>query len=123
MPYIEVYDFDADTAQRTEATRAITDSLALTYEISASIITVFFHSVTPQNYGHEGFFGDKAAPGRIFIKLHAYPRSDQMRRNAAVRITASVAAAYGASPACIALYFLERQTNEVAHAGRLACDE
>ncbi|WP_178106881.1 tautomerase family protein [Pseudomonas mangiferae] len=122
MPYIEVYDFAANVEQRRAATQEITDSLCAAYGISKDIVTLFFQRVEPDGYGHGGRFGAAAEAQRIFIKIHAYPRFDQMRRLAADAVTQAVVRAYGVPAEAIALYFIERPPSQVAHAGVLAGD-
>jgi len=122
MPYLEVFDYAADPAQRQAATRGITRALCQAYEIPSEIVTLYFHNIDASNYGHDSAFGVEAQAKRFFIKLHAYPRSDQFKREAAAAVTRAAAEAYAVSEQRIAIYFFERPQSEVAHAGRLACD-
>lgn len=122
MPFLEVFDFEASTQQRQLATSKMTDALCDAYGIAGDIVSTYFVDVGHGAYGHGGFLPTKSEDHRIFVKVHAYRRSDDLRRAAARSITSAVADAYGTRPESIAVYFLDRDPGEVAHNGILASD-
>ncbi|PJX25277.1 hypothetical protein CAP48_04230 [Advenella sp. S44] len=120
MPFIEVFDFEATSAQREVATELLTESLCMAYDISRSIVSIYFFDVSARGYGHAGRFHDKASVNRIFIKIHAFMRTETDRMVAAARITEATMLAYDTtSPKQIVVYFLDRDPSEVSHGGIL----
>jgi phenylpyruvate tautomerase PptA (4-oxalocrotonate tautomerase family) len=122
MPFFEVYDFNAAPRARAQATRRMTEALCEAYEIPSSIVSVYFTDVGHQSYGHDARFGDEAGSNRLFVRLHAYPRPDEMRRAAARLVTQALAEVYETSADLIAVYFLDREAGYVSHGGVLASD-
>lgn len=120
MPFIEVFDFDATSAQREVATKLLTEGLCMAYDISPSIVSIYFFDVSARGYGHAGQFYDKASVNRIFVKIHAFMRTEADRMVAAARITEATMQAYNtASPKQVVVYFLDRDPSEVSHGGVL----
>ena len=64
----------------------------------------------------------RAIGQRILLKVHAFRRSEAERRAAAAALTLGVCAAYGVPGGDVAVYFLDRDKDEVAHDSRLASD-
>ncbi|GGE41327.1 hypothetical protein GCM10007276_18400 [Agaricicola taiwanensis] len=122
MPFFEVFDFGATPQQRAAATRLMTKALCEAYDIKPDIISAYFLDIGPNSYGHEAIFGESAAEKRLFVKLHAFRRPDQMRRTAARSLTDALAKAYGAPSKSIAVYFFDRDPDQVSHDGILASD-
>ncbi|WP_269498284.1 hypothetical protein [Castellaniella sp. S9] len=119
MPFIEVFDFDATPAQRQNATRALTDSLCEAYGISPAIVSAYFFDVGGIGYGHGGKFGPEAEMKRIFIKIHAFGRSEAHRGRAADMMTKAAISAYRVLPKQVVIYFLDRDPSQVSHGGLL----
>jgi len=120
MPFIEVFDFEATPTQREVATKRLTEGLCMAYDISPAIVSIYFFDVSARGYGHAGQFHDQASVNRIFIKIHAFRRTEADRMEAATRITDAAMQAYGAtSPKQIVVYFLDRDPSEVSHGGIL----
>jgi phenylpyruvate tautomerase PptA (4-oxalocrotonate tautomerase family) len=122
MPFLEVFDFGGTPQNRGAATELMTDALCRAYEIDPTIVSAYFIDVSGGNYGHAGKFGDNTTDKRIFIKVHAFRRSDRMRRVAARNLTDALAQAYQAKPKDIAVYFFDRDEDQVSHGGVLASD-
>jgi len=122
MPFVEVFDFRATAQQRETATRKMTEALCDSYGIPQDIVSAYFIDVGRDGYGHDGVFAENAREKRIFVKLHAFRRSEAMRRAAAQSLTRAVVDAYGTTPESVAVYFLDREPDEVAHGGSLASD-
>lgn len=122
MPFFEVYDFSAPSAVRAEATRRMTDALCDAYEIKPEIVSAYFVDVGQESYGHAGVFGEKAQENRIFVKIHAFPRSDDARRKAAHSVTEALAQVYDTPSKSVAIYFFDRDASQISHNGILASD-
>lgn len=126
MPFVELLAPPASPAVRLRATRAVTQGLCEAFAVSADIVTLYFLDVPPDAYAHAGSLGTgDGAEGRaqrLFVKVHAYRRGAAARRRAAGLIGPALAAAYDVPDAAVALYFLDREPDEVAHAGRLSAD-
>lgn len=120
MPFIEVFDFDATPQQRETATRTLTDGLCTAYGITSEIVSVYFFDIGVNSYGHAGLFGEDAATRRIFLKVHAFGRSEFCRDRAAQELTRAAMHAYDPpSPKHVVVYFLDRDPSQVAHGGAL----
>ena len=111
MPYLEILAAPIEPAARHALTRRLTDALCDAFAIAPDIVTIYFVEIAPD-----------ATPPRPLAKLHAYARDIEARRRAAVALTGPLAAAYDMPPESIALYFLDRAPDEVAHGGRLSAD-
>jgi phenylpyruvate tautomerase PptA (4-oxalocrotonate tautomerase family) len=121
MPFIEILGPELAPAPRHAAASGMTQGLAEAFGIPAAIITIYFQPVPAPLYVHAG-----APPAgeamRVFIKVHAFPRETPKKRRAAALMTAAYAQAAGVEPKSIAIYFLDRAPEDVAHGGVLACD-
>lgn len=122
MPYVEIIGPRADAANKQILVGTVTDGIAGAFGVSPSIVTVYFLSVDTDDYGHEGHLGFDRAGARVFVKVHAYRRSLNERRAVAAALTQPVAACFDTPVHNVAVYFLDRESNEVAHGGRMACD-
>lgn len=122
MPFIELLAPPASPAVRLRATRAVTQGLCDAFAVSADIVTLYFLDVPPDAYAHAGVLGAEGRTQRLFVKVHAYRRGVAERRRAAALIGPALAAAYDVPDTAVALYFLDRAPDEVAHAGCLSAD-
>ncbi|MEC5293114.1 MULTISPECIES: tautomerase family protein [unclassified Aurantimonas] len=120
MPFLEVYDFDENPNCRKAATERMTAALSEAYGIAPDIISIYFISIPTNNYGHCGQLPASIANQRIFVKVNAFRRDDNMRRNAAKLLSNSVEEAYGVPGSSVAVYFFDRDPGQVSHAGLLA---
>ncbi|BBK41134.1 hypothetical protein STVA_11540 [Allostella vacuolata] len=122
MPFLEIYHFNLEPQRRRDMARDVTDGLAAAFSISPDIITTYFHNCGPDDYAHAGVLPAAPEARRMFVKVHAFPRPADRLRDAAGRITDAVAANAPVGPENIAVYFLPRDPQEAAHAGRLVSD-
>jgi phenylpyruvate tautomerase PptA (4-oxalocrotonate tautomerase family) len=122
MPFLEISAFDPVYRRRGELSLALTQALAAAYGIKKEIISIYYFRFDREDYAHAGRHPPPAVDQRTFIKLHAFRRDIEMRRAAARALTAAVVDVAGADPESVILYFLEREKDEVAHAGQLASD-
>lgn len=120
MPFIELYDFEPAPEVRAVATRRITDGLCSAFGIKPEIVTIYYLSTPHYSYGHAAKHGTSAEKFRIFAKVHAFPRDQAMKQQAACEITDAISAAYGASPDDVVVYFFDRSPADVFHAGKPA---
>lgn len=121
MPFIEITGAAHGEAQRRRLGARLTESLADAFGISPGIITIYFTPVAARDYAHAGVL---APPGEIrsFLKVHAFRRDVALKRRAAQVMTAAVVEATQSDPKNVAIYFFDREPEEVAHGGVLACD-
>ena len=117
MPFIEVIDRDAAKEIREVATRDMTDGLCQAFGIKPEIVTCYYFSAPANSYGHAGKFGTSAEIYRIFIKVHAFPRPQKAKAEAARAITAAAVKAYNADPKHVIVYFCDREPSDAFHAG------
>jgi len=122
MPFLEVFDFDATPDMRRTAAERMTQSLCSAYDIAPDIICTYFFNVDGDSYAHGAAYGKAARIKRLFIKVHAFARPVQLRRQAARMLTDAVAAAYGVPEDTVAIYFFDRARDEAAHAGVLSSE-
>ena len=122
MPYVEVLAPPASPDRKAVLARSITEGLISAFGVGAQTITLYFLPIVPGDYAHAGAMGVHHDRQRILLKVHAFRRSETERRAAAVALTTSVCTAYGASGSDVAVYFLDREKDEVAHDSRLASD-
>jgi phenylpyruvate tautomerase PptA (4-oxalocrotonate tautomerase family) len=122
MPPLEVFAFDRELARREAMSTALTDALAGAYAIAADIITIYYFPISKDVYAHASRLAPEKVDQRLFIKLHAFRPDLPQRRAAAHAVTEAVVRTTGADPENVILYFLDREKNEVAHAGVLASD-
>ena len=123
MPYVEVLAPPALPEHKAALARSVTDSLMTAFEVGAETITLYFLPIVPGDYAHAGEMGTPGAAGqRILLKVHAFRRTAAARRAAAAALTRSVCTAYGVPGDDIAVYFCDREKDEVAHDSKLASD-
>lgn len=122
MPYVEILAPRAPPDRRALLAKSITDGLMSAFGVSAQTITLYFLPIAPDQYAHAGEMGTQGVGQRILLKVHAFRRNEAERRAAAVALTEGVCAAYDISGGDVAVYFLDRQRDEVAHDSKLASD-
>lgn len=123
MPYIEILAPRAAESRKREAAEAVTDGIVRSFGVTASTVTLYFLPIEAAGYAHAGEFGLPASGSRVFVKVHAYRRGTVQRRAAAEALTPAIAACFDTPALNVAIYFLDRELDEVAHEGRLASDE
>ena len=119
MPFIEILGFERDVSRRRKAAEDLTRGLAEAYGISPEIISTYFITLDGTDYAHAGDLDPGADDERVFVKLHAYARDEDLRAAAAAALTKAIAEAYAIRPKNVAVYFLERASSEVSHEGKL----
>ncbi|MFG1265055.1 hypothetical protein [Xanthobacter aminoxidans] len=119
MPFLEINDFSKDLSVRSRVVAKATAAVCDVYAVSEEIVSVYFIGFDQNSYGHAGKFPADADKMRIFIKLHAYPRGWDLRKELAQRLTTEVSALYGVPASKVAIYFFDRNPNEVSHGGAL----
>jgi phenylpyruvate tautomerase PptA (4-oxalocrotonate tautomerase family) len=122
MPYVEIIAPPVSSDIKSKLARAITDGLTSAFDIGPQTVTLFFLPIISSDYAHAGELGAHNRSQRILLKLHAYRRSTAARRAAAAALTDAVCTAYGADGADVAVYFFDREKDEVAHDSKLASD-
>lgn len=122
MPYLEILAPPAPPESKAALAKSITDGLMSTFGVGAETITLYFLPITASDYAHAGEMGSQGTSQRILLKVHAFRRSEAERRAAAIALTRGVCAAYGVPGADVAVYFLDRERDEVAHDSHLASD-
>ncbi|WP_315833588.1 hypothetical protein [Bradyrhizobium prioriisuperbiae] len=122
MPYVEVLAPSAPPEHKAALAKSVTDSLMSAFNVGAETVTLYFLPIVPGDYAHAGEMGAQGAGQRILLKVHAFRRTEAARRAAAAALTRSVCTAYGVPADDVAIYFLDRDKNEVAHASILASD-
>ena len=125
MPYLEILAPRASDSNKRTASRALTDGVVESFAVSPSTVTLYFLPVEAANYAHEGHLGhDGGGEGqRVFVTVHAYRRTIAERRALAAAITQPLAECFATSSHNVAIYFLDRDRDEVAHDGHMASDE
>ena len=121
MPFVEILGPPAAPDARAALTRDLTAGIVDGFGVDPGTVTVYFLPIAADDYGHAGVLGADARQ-RIFVKIHAYRRHADRRRAVAASVTGAIAAALAADPALIAVYFLERAHDEVAHGAKLGSD-
>jgi len=122
MPYVEILAPPLGEEARRKVAAAVTEGLCEAFSVGPGTVTLYFLDIAPGAYAHAGAVGAEAGPQRILVKVHAYRRGVEARRAAAAALTAPLAALYGTVPKTLAVYFLDRARDEVAHGGHLASD-
>jgi phenylpyruvate tautomerase PptA (4-oxalocrotonate tautomerase family) len=123
MPYIEVLSsVDASNQARQALVATLTQAITTSFNVPPSAVTVFFQPVAPLHYGYRGELGYLDGPSRVFIKLHAYRRTMELRRAVAMSISVAAARCFGTTLSEVSIYFLEREFDEVTHDGVLVSD-
>lgn len=117
MPFIEIIGFDQQIDDRRRLARDMTTAIAHAFGISEDIVTVYFHPIAPIHYAHAGHLAPPG-PGRVFIKVHAFPRPEDLKAKAARDVCQSMVD-IGCSPKDVIIYFFDRERFDVAHAGVL----
>ncbi len=117
MPFIEVYDHTDDQEIKAIATQGMTNSLCSAYEISPKIVTIYYFSANNYYYAHAGKYGTDAENLRIFIKVLAFPRPQELKEKAAAGITKTVAEAYNVEPKDVIVYFFDQSPLDAFHGG------
>ena len=123
MPYIEILAPRAAAAQKRQLTQGVTDSIVRGFGVTPSTVTIYFLALGTDDYAHAGDFGLPPAGARVFVKVHAYRRNPDQRRAVAEAMTPALAACFDTPAHNVAIYFLDRERDEVAHEGHLASDE
>jgi phenylpyruvate tautomerase PptA (4-oxalocrotonate tautomerase family) len=122
MPYLEILAPPAPPESKAALAKSITDALMSTFGVGAETITLYFLPITADDYAHAGKMGAHGTGQRILLKVHAFRRSVAERRAAAIALTQGVCTAYGVPGTDVAVYFLDRERDEVSHDSRLASD-
>jgi phenylpyruvate tautomerase PptA (4-oxalocrotonate tautomerase family) len=122
MPYVEVLAPPAPPAARAALAKSVTDGLMAAFGVGAETVTLYFLPIASGDYAHAGVMGTPGAGQRILLKVHAFRRGKPERAAAASALTRAVSAAYGAPGSDVAVYFFDRDKDEVAHNARLASD-
>jgi phenylpyruvate tautomerase PptA (4-oxalocrotonate tautomerase family) len=122
MPYVEVLAPPAPPDRKASLARSVTDGLMSAFGVGAETVTLYFLPIVAGDYAHAGEMGKPGASQRILLKVHAFRRSEAERSAAAIALTRGACAAYGAPGADVAVYFLDRERDEVAHDSKLASD-
>lgn len=122
MPFIEFLAPPKEKPVRDAVARIVTDALCAAFNVGPQAMTIYFIDVPASHYAHAGEMSGADAQ-RVFVKVHAYRRDAEARRDAAARLTAPLAEALGVPSSAIIIYFFDRDLDEVSHAGHLACDK
>ncbi|MDB5849915.1 MAG: hypothetical protein JWP29_3667 [Rhodoferax sp.] len=122
MPYLEILAPVASEASKQMLVTAVTDSIVAAFDVPPATVTVYFLPIDNAHYGHAGRMGAGAEGARVFAKLHAYRRELPARRVVAASVTQAIAACFATPSHNVALYFMDRERDEVAHDGHMACD-
>jgi phenylpyruvate tautomerase PptA (4-oxalocrotonate tautomerase family) len=123
MPYLEILAPTASAARKQALVTAVTDGIVAAFGVSPATVTIYFLPIADADYGHEGRLGASDGGPRVFAKLHAYRRELPARRAAASVLTEAIAACFDMPSHNVAVYFMDRALDEVAHDGHMACDE
>lgn len=123
MPYVEILAPRADTARKRTLSEAVTRGIVDGFGVLPSTVTIYFQPIGGSDYAHEGALGQPASGARVFVKVHAYRRTPDQRRAVAEWLTPALAACFDTPGHNVAVYFLDRERDEVAHDGHLASDE
>lgn len=123
MPYLEILAPAASPAAKRVFAKAATDAVVRGFGVKPSTVTLYFVPLAIDDYAHEGLLGAPASGSRVFVKVHAYRRSVDERRAVAAALTPALATCFDTTPQQVAVYFLDREQDEVAHEGHMASDE
>jgi phenylpyruvate tautomerase PptA (4-oxalocrotonate tautomerase family) len=123
MPYVEILAPRASEPHKRVAVGVVTDGIVASFGVAPSTVTIYFVPIDAADYAHEGTLGYGTAGARVFVKVHAYRRSLAERRAAAIALTRALAACFDTPGHNVAVYFLDRERDEVAHDGQMASDE
>ncbi|MBN8748003.1 Uncharacterised protein [Xylophilus ampelinus] len=123
MPYVEILAPRADSSRKRELAGVVTRGIVDGFGVAPSTVTIYFQPIERADYAHEGELGQPDAGSRVFVKVHAYRRTPDERRAVAEAVTPALAACFDTTGHNVAVYFLDRERDEVAHDGHLASDE
>ncbi len=123
MPYVEILAPRATDAGKQAAAGAVTDGIVAGFDVPASTVTIYFVPHADGCYAHAGRLGAEPGEGRILVKVHAYRRTLAARRAVAAAMTPAIAACFDTDSRNVAIYFMDRERDEVAHDGRITGDE
>ncbi|MDB5819773.1 MAG: hypothetical protein JWQ11_3413 [Rhizobacter sp.] len=123
MPYLEILAPTATSAAKRVLAKAATDAVVRGFNVMPSTVTLYFVPFATDDYAHEGVLGAPASNARVFVKVHAYRRSVEERRAVAAALTPALATCFDTTPQQVAVYFLDREQDEVAHEGHMASDD
>ncbi len=123
MPYLEILAPRAPADAKRELARVATDAVVRGFDVAPSTVTIYFVPIGFDDYAHAGESGLPLAGARVFVKVHAYRRDAGQRRAVAAALTPALAACFDTRAHDVAIYFLDRERDEVAHDGHLASDE
>jgi phenylpyruvate tautomerase PptA (4-oxalocrotonate tautomerase family) len=123
MPYVEILAPRAAESRKRAAVGAVTDGIVESFGVAPSTVTIYFLPIDAGDYAHEGTLGYGTAGARVFVKVHAYRRSLAERRAVAMAVTRALATCFDTPGQNVAVYFLDRERDEVAHDGHMASDE
>ncbi len=123
MPYVEILAPRADAARKRTLTDVVTRGIVDGFGVLPSTVTIYFQPIEGSDYAHEGALGRPASGARVFVKVHAYRRTPAERRTVAKAMTPALATCFDTTGHNVAVYFLDRERDEVAHDGHLASDE
>lgn len=119
MPFVEILAPPAGAPAKAALARALTRGITDGFGIGPETVTIYFLPIATGEYAHAGEMGGGGTQ-RIFVKVHAFRRDAERRAAVAASVTHAVAAAFEADPEAVAVYFLERAPDEVAHGATLA---
>jgi phenylpyruvate tautomerase PptA (4-oxalocrotonate tautomerase family) len=122
MPYVEVLAPPATPQSKAALARSVTDGLMSAFSVGPETVTLYFLPITADDYAHAGEMGAQGIGQRILLKVHAFRRGEAERRAAAAALTRGVCTAFDVPADDVAVYFLDRDRSEVAHAANLASD-
>lgn len=122
MPYVEILGPRTASPARQAVVSEVTSGIVRGFGVTPSTVTIYFQTVEREDYAHEGALADKARPGRVFVKVHSFRRTADQRRAVAEAITPAISSYFDTAPDDVAVYFLDRDRDEVAHGGELASD-
>ncbi len=122
MPFLEILSVRTSEARRRELCARVTEAIVKTLNISSDIVTIYVHDFDNDLYSHRGILGYEERC-RIFIKVYALSRDVESRRRLAEALNLAVSCTLEWPEEDIAIYFIEREQSEVAHAGILQSDD
>lgn len=123
MPFLEIHAVERTPAQRRQAALAVTDAVVRAFGVVPAAVDIYFLLQPAEFYARGGVLPAPEDQRRTFVKVHAFERGLDRRRDAARLITAALAGSFDIDPDTIAVYFLQQARDEVAHGGVLAVDE
>lgn len=122
MPFVEILAPPSGAAAKIAASRALTDAIVQGFGVGPETVSIYVLPVGPADYVHAGEPAQQGVAQRVFVKIHAYRRDAEKRRAVVAAAAKPMAEAFGVGLADVAIYFLERSPDEVAHGDTLASD-